>query len=76
VQLTHARVSFELYIQRPTQAIYCSPTEPGTYVVFNYCNDRLHTNAMVLPPYHVRQIEKLIEETAKKGPRPSAPILN
>jgi hypothetical protein len=45
-------------------------------VVFNYYNDRLYTNVMVLPPYHARQVEKLIEETAKKGPRPSAPILN
>ena len=75
VQLSGARVSFELYLQRPAQAIYCSPTEPGTYVVFNYYNDRLHTNVMALAPYHVRQVEKLIEETAKKGPRPSAPIL-
>lgn len=75
VQLSGARVSFELYLQRPAQAIYCSPTEPGTYVVFNYYNDRLHTNVMALAPYHVRQVEQLIEETAKKGPRPSAPIL-
>ena len=44
-------------------------------MVFNYYEDRLHTNVMALTPYHVRQVEKLIEETAKKGPRPSAPIL-
>jgi hypothetical protein len=75
VQLSGARVTFELYLQRPTQAIYCNPTEPGTYVVFNYYDDRLHTNVMALAPYHVRQVEKLIEETAKRGPRPSAPIL-
>lgn len=75
VQLTSARVTFELYLQRPAQAIYCSPTEPGTYVVFNCYNDRLHTNVVALAPYQVRQVERLIEETAKKGPRPSAPIL-
>ena len=67
MQLSGARVSFDLYLQRPTQAIYCSPTEPGTYVVFNYYNDRLHTNVVALAPYHVRQVEKLIEESAKEG---------
>lgn len=63
VQLPDAAVSFELYVQRPSQAIYCNPIEPGTYVVFNYHDDRLHTNVMSLPPYAVREVEKRVEET-------------
>lgn len=69
VQLSDARISFELYLQRPTQAIYCTPTEPGTYVVFNYHSDRLHTNVVALPPYTVREAEKLVEETFRAGTR-------
>lgn len=63
VQLSDARISFDLYLQRPTQAIYCTPTEPGTYVVFNYHDDRLHTNVVALAPYGVREVEKRVEET-------------
>lgn len=69
VQLSDARISFELYLQRPTQAIYCTPTEPGTYVVFNYHSDQLHTNVVALPPYTVREAEKLVEETFRAGTR-------
>jgi hypothetical protein len=63
VQLPDAGISFELYIQRPTQAIYCNPIEPGTFVVFNYHDDRLYTNVVSLPPYAVREVEKQVEET-------------
>ena len=63
VQLADAGIPFELYIQRPTQAIYCNPIEPGTYVVFNYHGNRLHTNVVSLPPYAVREVEKRVEET-------------
>ena len=68
VQMGAGQAPFELYIQRPAQAIYCTPTEPGTYVVFNYYNERFHTNVMALPPYHVKQVERLVQETIKKGP--------
>ncbi len=63
VRLPDAGISFELYIQRPTQAIYCTPIEPGTYVVFNYHENRLHTNVVALPPYSVREVEKMVEES-------------
>ncbi|ODU25281.1 MAG: hypothetical protein ABS95_00730 [Verrucomicrobia bacterium SCN 57-15] len=63
VQLPDAGIAFELYIQRPTQAIYCNPVEPGTYVVFNYHEEQLHTNVVSLPPYAVREVEKRVEET-------------
>lgn len=63
VQLPDAGIPFELYIQRPTQAIYCNPIEPGTYLVFNYHDDRLHTNVVSLPPYAVKEVEKQVEET-------------
>lgn len=69
VQLSDARVSFDLYLQRHTQAIYCTPTEPGTYVVFNFHDNRLHTNVVALPPYVVREVEKRVEETFKSGAR-------
>lgn len=69
VQLSDARISFDLYLQRPTQAIYCTPIEPGTYVVFNYHDNRLHTNVVALPPYAVREAEKLVEESFKAGTR-------
>lgn len=65
VRLPDAGIPFDLYIQRPTQAIYCTPIEPGTYVVFNYHEDRLHTNVVALPPYGVREVEKLVEESFK-----------
>ena len=76
LQLTDARVSFDLYIQRPTQAIYCTPTEPGTYVVFNFHGNRLHTNVVALPPYGAREMEKLVEESLKGRTRESARALN
>lgn len=63
VQLSDARISFDLYLQRPTQAIYCTPTEPGTYVVFNFHDNRLHTNVVALAPYGVREVERRVEET-------------
>lgn len=66
VQFADAGVAFDLYLQRPAQAIYCSPIEPGTYVVFNYHHDRLHTNVVALPPYSVRQLEKTIAESFKR----------
>lgn len=72
LQLTDARVSFDLYVQRPTQAIYCTPTEPGTYVVFNYHGSRLHTNVVALPPYCVRDVEKLVQASSKRAAHPSA----
>jgi hypothetical protein len=72
VQLSDARVSFDLYLQRPTQAIYCTPTEPGTYVVFNYHDHRLHTNVVALPPYGVKEVEKLVEESFKARTRQTA----
>lgn len=69
VQLPDARIPFELYIQRPTQAIYCNPIEPGTYIVFNYHDGRLRTNAMSLPPYAVGEVEKRVEETFRAARR-------
>lgn len=69
VQLSDARISFDLYLQRPTQAVYCTPIEPGTYVVFNFHDNRLHTNVVALPPFVVREVEKLVEETFKAGTR-------
>jgi hypothetical protein len=65
VQFAHAGATFDLYLQRPAQAVYCSPIEPGTYVVFNYHDDRLYTNVVSLPPYSVRQLEKTIAESFK-----------
>lgn len=76
VQLTEARVSFDLYLQRPTQAIYCAATEPGTYVVFSVHNHRLHTNVMVLPPYGVREVEKYVAESVAGKAETSAPALD
>lgn len=72
VQLPDAGISFELYIQRPTQAIYCAPIEPGTYVVFNYHDHRLHTNVVSLPPYGVKEVEKLVEESFQATKRQHA----
>lgn len=69
VQLSDARISFDLYLQRPTQAVYCTPIEPGTYVVFNFHDNRLHTNVVALPPFVVREVEKLVEETFKAAMR-------
>ena len=76
MQLSDARVPFDLYLQRPTQAIYCTPTEPGTYVVFNYHGNRLHTNVVALPPYGVRDVEKLVEESLQGSKRRTARALN
>lgn len=69
VQLSDARIAFDLYLQRPTQAIYCTPIEPGTYVVFNYHDNRLHTNVVALPPYVVREVEKLVEKSFNASTR-------
>ena len=76
VQLSDARVPFDLYLQRPTQAIYSTPTEPGTYVVFNYHGNRLHTNVVALPPYGVQDVEKLVNESLQGRTRRTARALN
>lgn len=61
IRLTDAKVPFDLYIQRRNQAIYCTPLEPGTFVVFNVAGDRLHTNVIALPPYATTTIERTIQ---------------
>ena len=76
VQLGAGRAKFDLYIQRPTQAIYCTPTEPGTYVLFSYHNEQLHTNLMALPPYHLKEVERRVAETIKNGPGQAAANLH
>lgn len=61
IRLTDAKVSFDLYIQRRNQAIYCSPLEPGTFVVFNVADERLRTNVIALPPYSTKTVERAIQ---------------
>ena len=76
LQMSDARVSFDLYLQRPTQAIYCTPTEPGTYIVLNYHDHRLHTNVVALLPYGVRNVEQLVDESLQGRTRRTAGALN
>jgi len=73
MQVGQTKVSFDLYIQRPAQAIYCTPTEPGTYVVLNFHQGCLHTNVMALPPYHVKEVHRFLVETIQNGPGKPAP---
>ncbi|HVM47973.1 MAG TPA: hypothetical protein VMU04_08095 [Candidatus Acidoferrum sp.] len=76
VRMGTGQATFDLYIQRPAQAIYCTPTEPGTYLVFSYHDGRLHTNVMALPPYHVKEVERRVAETIKNGPGQAAANLH
>lgn len=61
IRLTDAKAPFDLYIQRRNQAVYCTPLEPGTFVVFNVAGDRLHTNVIALPPYATKTIERRLQ---------------
>lgn len=58
LHFTPADTAFDLYLQRLNQSIYCTPTEPGTYVVLSVVDGNLRTNVLVLPPYAVRLLER------------------
>jgi hypothetical protein len=60
--LTTARIPFDLYIQQPDQAIYCTTIEPGAYVIFNVVNNKLRTNVMDLPPFVVYQTQRKLQD--------------
>jgi hypothetical protein len=62
IPLTTAKVPFDLYLQQPGQAVYCTSLEPGAYVIFNVVSNRLRTNLMVLPPYGVYQVQRQIQD--------------
>ena len=68
-----AHTPFDLYIQQADQAIYCTPVEPGAYVIFNVVSNQLHTNVMDLPPFTVyatqKQVQQQIDESNDKGRR-------
>jgi hypothetical protein len=67
VRLMNNPNHFDLYLQRPDQAVYATPVEPGTYVVFNVTGDRLHTNILALPPQATRFVEKVLRESAERS---------
>lgn len=67
VRLMNNPHHFDLYLQRPDQAVYATPVEPGTYVVFNVAGDRLHTNILALPPPATRLVEKILRESVGRS---------
>ena len=58
-----AKHPFDLYIQQPLSAIYCSSIEPGAYVMFNIANNSIKTNIMALQPF---QVEDMVKRTQAK----------
>jgi hypothetical protein len=71
IRLTNAKVPFDLYLQRRNQAIYCTPLEPGTFVVFNVAGERLRTNVIALPPYSTKTVERALQ--GKSGAKNTIP---
>jgi hypothetical protein len=73
ISLSTANTPFDLYIQQADQAIYCTPVEPGAYVIFNVTSNKLHTNVMDLPPFTVyatqKQVQQQIDESNDQGRR-------
>jgi hypothetical protein len=71
ISLTTGHIPFDLYIQQANQAVYCTPVEPGAYVIFNVVSNRLHTNIMDLPPFMVystqRKVQQQIDDSNETG---------
>jgi hypothetical protein len=61
IPISKAKTPFDLYIQQPNQAIYCTPVEPGAYIIFNIVDGRLHTNMFVLPPFAVEKMKDVLQ---------------
>ena len=67
IQVLKGKVPFDLYIQQKNQAIYCSPLEPGTYLVYNIISNKIHKTALALPPYTTLALQHSIQEKIDAG---------
>lgn len=61
IPISKAKTPFDLYIQQEDQAIYCTPVEPGAYIIFNISDGKLHTNMLCLPPFVVQNMRDVLQ---------------